>query len=113
MPPWSLDPEARSGKQRLAALAHKTLSPFRLIVPPAPAKGQRLKPRQDPMKSDRRRPTAEAELVAVLISAELDKHPAQAAFDGVRELCRIAFDNEPGVNTEPRTNENDGDDRNQ
>src|SRR6202022_1715143 len=111
MPPWSLDPEAGSGKQRLAVLAQKALSHFPLIVLPVPAKGQRLKPRQDPMKSDRRRPTAEAELVAVLIVAELDQHPAQTAFDGVRELCRIFFENEPGVNTEPRTNENDGEDR--
>src|ERR1700730_2645743 len=111
MPPWSLDPEAWSGKQRLAVLAQKALSHFRLIVLPVPAKGQRLKPRQDPMKSDRRRPTAEAELVAVLISAELDQHPAQTAFDGVCELCRIFFEDEPGVNTKPRTSENDGEDR--
>ncbi len=50
-------------------------------------------------------------MVAVLISHELDQHPAQTAFDGVRELFRIFFEDEPGVNAQPRTTENDGEDR--
>ena len=111
MPPWSSDPEARSRKQRLAVLAQEALSHFRPIVLPLPAKGQRLKPGQDPTESDRRPLTAEAELVAVLISAELDQHPAETAFDGVGEVCRIFFEDEPRMNSKPRTTENDGEDR--
>src|SRR3982075_1318907 len=111
MSPWSLDPEARSRKQRLAVLAQEVLSHSRPIVLPVPAKGQRLKPRQDPTESDRRRLTAEAEPVAILVSAELDQYPAQTAFDGVGQLCRILFEDEPRVNSKPRTAENDGEDR--
>jgi phosphopantetheinyl transferase len=108
MSPWSLDPEAWSWNKWLAVLAQKALGHFRLIVLPVTAKGQRLKPWQEPPKSDGRRLTAEAESVAVLISAELDQHPAQAGFDGVGELCRICFEDEPGANAEPRDTENDG-----
>src|SRR5712692_6567053 len=110
MPPWSLDPEAWSWKQRLAVLAQEALGHFGSIVLPVPVKGQRLQSRQDPPNSYRRRPTAEAEAVPVLISAELDQHSAQAGFDGVRERRRILFEDEPGVNAEPRNTEDDGED---
>src|SRR6202011_314616 len=107
MPPWSLDPEAWSWNQRLAVLAQEALSHSRPIVLPVPAKGQRLKPGPDP-QSDRRRLTAEAEAITVRISAELDQHPAQPGFDGIRESGRIFFDDEPGVNAEPRNAEDNG-----
>src|SRR5712692_12091240 len=108
MPPWSLDPEAWSWKQRLAVFAQKALGHFGPIVLPVPAKGQRLQSWRDPPNSYRCRLTAEAETVAALISAELDQHPAQAGFDRVRERRRILFEDEPGVNAEPRNSEDDG-----
>ena len=107
MPPWSLDPEAWSWNQRLAVLAQEAFSHFRPIVLPIPAKGQRLKPGPDP-ESDRRRLTSEAEAITIRISGELDQHPAQSGFDGIREGGRIIFDDEPGVNAEPRNAEDDG-----
>src|SRR5260370_25647570 len=107
MPPRSLDPEAWSWNHGLAVFGQKTLGHLCLIVLPVPAKGQRLEPGQDPPKSDRRRPTAEADLVAVLISAELDQHPSQAGFDGVREGWRVFFEDEPRGNAEPRKPQGD------
>src|ERR1700682_5497454 len=107
MPPWSLDPEAWSWNQRLAVLAQEAFSHFRPIVLPIPAKGQRLKPGPDP-ESDRRRLTSEAEAITIRISGELDQHPAQSGFDGIREGGRISCDDNPGVNAEPRNAEDDG-----
>src|SRR5260370_42283550 len=101
MPPRSLDPEAWSWNHGLAVFGQKTLGHLRLIVLPVPAKGQRLEPGQDPPKSDRRRPTAEAELVAVLISAELDQHPSQAGFAGGPAGCWVLFGDEMGVSAAP------------
>lgn len=108
MPPWSLDPEAWSWKERLAVLAQEALGHFGPIVLPVPAKGQRLQTWQGPPNSYRGRLTSEAEAVAVLIAAELDQHSAQTGFDGVRERRRVLFEDEPRVNAEPRNTEDDG-----
>src|ERR1700694_1261715 len=108
MPPWSLDPEAWSWNHRLPILAEEALGDFRLIVLPVPAKRQRLKPCPEPLKSDRRHVTTQVEMVATLISAVFDQHPAQSGFDRVRERRRIFFEDEPGANAEPRNTEEDG-----
>src|SRR5438132_9088317 len=101
MPPWSLDPQAWSWKQRLAVLSQKTQGYLASIVLPVPAKGQRKKPRRNLAKPDRCRPSTEAEMVTVLISAELDQHTAQSGLDGVGEHHRITLEDEPGINAEP------------